>query len=81
MGTAELREKIIQLLNTDDQRSLEDVFDITINKRLETGGPFFEFPTESQELLQESIEQANRGEVTPHTEVMALVRKKYKHAK
>tara|TARA_X000000950_G_C13692880_1_gene568837 strand:+ start:51 stop:215 length:165 start_codon:yes stop_codon:yes gene_type:complete len=52
MGTAELREKIIQLLNTDDQRYLEDVFDITENKRLETGDPFFELPTESQEIFK-----------------------------
>ncbi len=81
MGTAELRDKIIQLLNTDNLSYLEDVFDFAKNKRIETDDPFLELPTEIQELLQESIEQADRGEVTPHAEVMAEVRKKYNLAK
>jgi len=81
MGTSELRDKIIQLLNTDNVSYLEDVFDFAKNKRIETGDPFLELPTEIQELLQESIEQVDRGEVTPHTEIMAEVRKKYNLAK
>jgi len=81
MGTAELRNKIIQLLNTDNVSYLEDVFDFAKNKRIQTGDPFLELPTEIQELLQESMEQAERGEVTPHAEVMAEVRKKYNLAK
>ena len=81
MGTSELRAKIIQLLNTDNVSYLEDVFDFAKNKRIETDDPFLELPTEIQELLQESIEQADRGEVTPHTEIMAEVRKKYNLAK
>ena len=76
MGTAELRDKIIQLLNTDNMSYLKAVFDFAKNKRIETGDPFLELPTEIQELLQESIKQADRGEVTPHAEVMAEVRKK-----
>ena len=81
MGTAELRDKIIQLLNTDNMSYLEAIFDFAKNKRKETGDPFLELPTEIQELLQESIKQADRGEVTPHAEVMAEVRKKYNLAK
>ncbi|MDB9837168.1 hypothetical protein OAC51_09775 [Flavobacteriaceae bacterium] len=81
MGTAELRDKIIQLLNTDNVSYLEDVFDFAKNKRIQIGDPFLELPTEIQGLLQESMEQAERGEVTPHAEVMAEVRKKYNLAK
>lgn len=81
MGTSELRDKIIQLLDTDNVSYLEDVFDFAKNKRIETGDSFLELPTEIQELLHESIAQAARGEVTPHAEVMAEVRKKYNLAK
>ena len=81
MGTSELRDKIIQLLDTDNVSYLEDVFDFVKNKRIETGDSFLELPTEIQELLQESIAQAARGEVTPDAEVMAEVRKKYNLAK
>ncbi|MDA0779232.1 MAG: hypothetical protein O2961_00650 [Bacteroidetes bacterium] len=61
MGTAELRDKIIQLLDTDNVSYLEDVFDFAKNKRIETGDSFLELPTEIQELLHESIEQVARG--------------------
>ncbi len=64
-----------------NQSAFEDVFDFAKNKRIQTGDPFLELPTEIQELLQESMEQAERGEVTPHAEVMAEVRKKYNLAK
>ena len=77
MKTTELRNKIIQLLKTDNASYLKEVLDFAKNKRIETADPFLNLPSEIQELLQESIEQADRGKVTPHAEVMAEVRKKY----
>ena len=81
MGTAELKNKIIELLDTDNLRYLEDVFDFAKNKKVETNDPLLELPPEIQELLNESLKQADRGEVTPHAEVMAAVRKKYNLSK
>lgn len=76
MGAVELRNKIIQLLNTDNISYLKDIFEFAERKKEETD-PFLALPLEVQELLQESIKQAERGEVTTHEEVMAEVRKKY----
>ncbi|QMU64888.1 MAG: hypothetical protein GKR88_11695 [Flavobacteriaceae bacterium] len=77
MGAIELRNKIIQLLNTDNISYLKDVFDFAEKKKQDEIDPFLELPEEVQELLNESIKQAERGETRPHVEVMAEVRKKY----
>lgn len=77
MGAIEIRNKIIQLLNTDNVNYLKDIFDFAEKKKQQEVDPFLELPTEVQELLNESIKQADRGEVTPHAEVTAEVRNKY----
>ena len=77
MGAIELRDKIIQLLNTDNISYLEEIFNYAEKKKTVSSDPFLELPTEVQELLNISVKQAEQGEVTPHAEVMAEVRKKY----
>ena len=77
MRTSEIRSKIIALLDTDNLSYLKDVFDFAKNKKGEINDPFLDLPTEIQELLDESSQQADRGEVCTHEKVMAEVRKKY----
>ena len=77
MGTAELRSKIIALLDTDNLSYLEDVFDFAKKKKVEAIASFVELPEEIQSLLMKSIEQADRGELIPHAQVMEELRKKY----
>ncbi|CAA0234384.1 conserved hypothetical protein [Tenacibaculum maritimum] len=77
MGAIELRNKIIQLLNTDNIGYLKDIFEFAEKRKQDKTDPFKVLPIEIRELLNESIKQADRGEVTSHTDVMAEVRKKY----
>ncbi|PQJ80306.1 hypothetical protein [Polaribacter porphyrae] len=77
MGAIELRNKIIQLINTDNVNYLKDIFEFAEKKKVNSTDPFLKLPKEVQELLNESIKQADRGEVTPHSEIMAEVRNKY----
>ncbi len=78
MGAVELRNKIIQLLNTDNINYLSDVFEFAEKKRKNDAiDAFLELPSQVQDLLLESKAQADRGEVTPHSEVMAEARKRF----
>ncbi len=77
MGAIELRDKIMQLLNTDNVSYLKEVFDFAQKNRLQHSESFQELPTPIQELLTESAAQADRGELIPHDKVMEDVRKKY----
>ena len=81
MGAVELRNKIIQLLNTDNISYLTDIFEFAEKKKTEETDSFLELPATIQELLHQSTEQADRGELTPHSEVMSEVRKKYNLSK
>ncbi|WP_298509513.1 hypothetical protein [uncultured Kordia sp.] len=77
MGAIELRNKIMQLLNTDNISYLKEVFDFAEKNKLQHPDTFQELPTPIQELLLESAAQADRGELTPHDKVTEEVRKKY----
>ncbi|AXG68709.1 hypothetical protein KORDIASMS9_00925 [Kordia sp. SMS9] len=77
MGAIELRDKIMQLLNTDNVSYLKEVFDFAQKNKLQHPESFQELPTPIQELLTESVAQADRGELIPHDKVMEDVRKKY----
>jgi chromosomal replication initiation ATPase DnaA len=76
MGAIELRNQIIELLNTDNISYLEEVFEFALNK-IQSVDSFDKLPIPIQELLQESLQQADRGEVIPHDQVMEEVRKRY----
>ncbi len=77
MGVIELRNKIIQLLNTDNEGYLKEVFDFAEKSKLQHTDSFEKLPTPIQELLLESAEQADGGKLTSHDQVMEEVRKKY----
>ena len=54
MGVIELRDKIIELLNTDNISYLEDVFKFAEKKKSASSDSFLELPNEIQEILLES---------------------------
>jgi hypothetical protein len=81
MGVIELRDKIIELLNTDNISYLEDVFKFAEKKKSASSDSFLELPNEIQEILLESSDQADRGELTPHAQVMEEVRERYNISK
>ena len=76
MGAETLRNQIIELLNTDNISYLEEVFEFALNK-IQSVDSFDKLPIPIQELLQESLQQADRGEVISHDQVMEEVRKRY----
>ncbi len=78
MGIVELRNKIIKLLNTDDIDYLKDVFEFAERKKpLNNPESNPEIPIQIQKLLIESQKQADSGETTSHTDVMAKAIKRY----
>jgi len=81
MGAIELKNKIIQLLNTDNVSYLKEVFDFAEKNKLQHTDSFQELPTPIQELLLESAAQADRGEFTSHDKVMEEVQKRYNPTK
>ena len=80
MGSIELREKLIQHINTSDEQSLKDLYDFAMQKSIEESDPFDELPELVQELLHQSIENAEKGNVHPHQEVMAEIKKRYQRS-
>lgn len=78
MESIELKNKLVDIINSSDERFLRMVNALHNSYHLEQESDFFdELPTEIQELLMESRAQARRGEVRPHKEVMADFRKQY----
>lgn len=77
MGAIEVKNKIMQLLNTDNLSYLEEVFDLAKKIKLQHTDSFQELPIPIQELLLESSAQADRGELTSHDQVMEEVQKRY----
>ena len=77
MGAIELKNKIMQLLNTDNESYLKEVFDFAEKNKLQHTDSFQELTTPIQELLLESAAQADQGELTSHDKVMEEVQKRY----
>ena len=64
----ELINSYLYDMNSDKmENSLDEVFDIIWN----------ELPSELKQALKISIAQSERGEVSPHNEVMADIKKRY----
>ena len=61
MGVIELRDKIIELLNTDNISYLEDVFKFAEKKKSASSDSFLELPNEIQEILLESSRSTKRA--------------------
>ncbi|MFT5890435.1 MAG: putative transcriptional regulator [Dokdonia sp.] len=79
MGTVELKDIVKQYVNIADDKILRIVKAVFESYQKEEKEVDFydELPEAIKDLLEESIAQADRGEVTPHAEVMAEFRKKY----
>lgn len=78
MGALELRTKLIDIINSSDERFLHMVNALYKSYQEKSDADFFtELPKEIQELLIESREQARQGKTRTHKEVMADFRKKY----
>lgn len=78
MGALELRNKLVEIINSSDERFLRMVNALHKSYQKNQDVDFFtELPTEIQELLMESREQARAGKTRSHKEVMADFRNKY----
>ena len=79
MGTLELRDIIDGYVKKADDKVLRIVKAVfeSYQKEEEDIDSYDELPQAVKDILEESIAQADRGEVTPRIEVMAEVRKKY----
>lgn len=77
MGAIELRNRIIELLDKTDEKYLEEVLAFVENKQTLPANSIEELPSAIQELLNESIQQADEGNVIPHNKVMEEVKKRY----
>ena len=78
MGAIELRNKVIEIINSSDERFLRMVS--ALHKKYseqETADFYDELPLEIQEILMESRNQARQGKTRSHKEVMDDFRKKY----
>lgn len=79
METVALRNKIIQLIKTSDERFLRMIDQLyTSYQKSENSSDFYEaLPSEIQELLTESRQQASEGMTRSHENVIAEFREKY----
>jgi len=78
MGTLELRNKLVEIINSSDDRFLRMVNALHKSYIEKNDSDFFsELPLEIQELLLESREQARQGNTRDHRDVMDDFRRKY----
>lgn len=78
MGALELRNKLVEIINSSDERFLRMVNALHKSYHDNQDTDFFtELPVEIQELLMESRKQARDVKTRPHSEVMADFRNKY----
>lgn len=76
MTTAQRISKIQTLLSAD-LNLLERIEEVVKNYKSKTKDPFSELPKVAQQILNESIEDAEQGRVRLHADVMADVKEKY----
>lgn len=78
MGTLKLRNKLIEIINSSDERFLRLVNALHKSYHDNKDTDFFtELPVDIQELLLQSRKQAYDGKTRLHSEVMANFRDKY----
>ena len=77
MGAIDLRSKWIESIGKVDERFLRMV-DALYESYVKDEADFFdELPIEIQELIDEGLEEAKRGKVREHSDVMSEYRQKY----
>ncbi|MDO1501887.1 hypothetical protein Q2T40_17270 [Winogradskyella maritima] len=78
MGAPELRDKLIRIIKTSDEKFLRMVNALHMHYANDETTDFYgELPHEIQDILMESRAQAQRGETRPHADVMQEYREKY----
>jgi len=77
MEAVELRKKWIQSITKVDEGFLRLIDDLYKNYIEKENDFFDELPKEIQESLMLSREDAKKGKVRPHEDVMVELRKKY----
>lgn len=76
MSTVELRNRIMQLISTDNLDYLKTIYDFAKRTKSEID-PFEELPSTVQEVLLQSLENSDNDEVRPHNEVMSEIKAKF----
>ena len=77
MGAVELRDKLIQLINTADEKYLKVLYDFAEKKKKDQTDPYDELPDVAKKLIDQSLEDIKHGRVQTYKDVMAEFRKKY----
>ena len=79
MSTSELKSHLYKLIDgINDSQTLKAIYTL-LSKKDATDVDFWdELPDEQKTEIEESIAQADRGELIPHEEVMTEIKKKYK---
>ena len=79
MSTAELKSNLHKLIDgINDSQTLKAIYTL-LSKKDTTDVDFWdELSDEQKAEIEEAIAQADRGELIPHKEVMAEIKKKYK---
>jgi len=78
MGALELRNRLVDIIKSSDERFLRLVNELHKSYQKKHDVDFFtELPQEIQELLMESRVQARQKKTRTHEEVMDDFRKKY----
>lgn len=78
MGAVDLKHKVLEIINSSDERFLRMVNALHKSYSTNKDDNFFnELPIEIQELLMDSRTQAKKGNTRTHSQVMADFREKY----
>lgn len=79
MSTAELKSNLYKLIDSiNDSKTLQSIYTLISNKGVSEVDFWDELSDEQKAEIEESIAQADRGEVIPHEEVMARIKERYK---
>ncbi|MBK5213888.1 MAG: hypothetical protein JJE55_09550 [Flavobacteriaceae bacterium] len=77
METRELKETLKKKIDNANDDVLLEILNIFNNEEIEGGDWYKNASPALKDALQKSIEQAERGEVIPHEEVMRKIKAKY----
>lgn len=79
MSTAELKSNLYKLIDSiNDSKTLQSIYTLISNKGVSEVDFWDELSDEQKAEIEESIAQADRGELIPHEEVMARIKERYK---
>ena len=77
MSTAELKSNLYKLIDSvNESKTLQLIYTLIKNKGVSEVDFWDELSDEQKAEIEESIAQADRGEVIPHEEVMARIKER-----